>query len=428
MSYAVVPAQDVHAGIARIAVREGSITAFTVEGAGRHRAEIEAAIAPLLGERPLRSRTLERAIGLIRDLPGFQIGDVRISRPDPGSGQHSLKIVLVPNRVKALVYSDNRGTDPGARARFYSSASVGSLVATGDEIRFDLFAIPGRKQRYLYGQMTASLPLAHNGMRFAASISAGDLQQHKSGVVDGKSRNMSAQLSYPLLRSRTLTMVGKFAVNDWRGAANLNEVPGQRDRIRVARFGLDLSNESKTRLSGEFAMSIGLGFDGMTKVGDPLATRPDASGRFTKAAFGMQAVRPISDRVTVQLAVAGQYSDRPLLSVEEFSLGGSRFGRAFDFNDLTGDRGIAAGVEAAYTLSTPSRNGQQPIALFGYIDGGRVFEAGPDASQARSLASAGVGTRFSISGISFSAEIGIPVQFDGGRRSVRGFLSAYRAF
>jgi hemolysin activation/secretion protein len=272
------------------------------------------------------------------------------------------------------------------------------------------------------------MPIGRDGLRFAAAASAGDLYQHTANRVDGASRNLSAQLSYPVLRSRALTLVAKVSVNDWRSVGDADRIRNQRDRLRVARIGFDLSNESKTRLNGEFALSQGLGFEAMTRAGDPLASRPDASGRFTKAAFTFQVARPVSEKATLQLAVAGQYSDRPLLSIEEFALGGSRFGRAFDFNELTGDRGIAAGIEGAYRLGD-AKHGPQRIELFGYVDGGRVSQAGsPPGGQSRSLMSVGVGNRFSIGGISFSFEAGVPVRFQGKNKPARVFFSAYRSF
>ena len=428
LSYAVVPPQSVQAGIVRIAVLEGQITSLQVEGAGPGRGAIEAAAAPLLKEVPLRATTLERAIGLIRDMPGFTVVDVRLARSNRNPALHSLKIIVARNPVRALAYSDNRGIDKAARLRFYSSVAFSSVATAGDEIRFDLFTMPGKHQRYVYGQVAAAMPIGRDGLRLSLGASAGDLHQRTDNRIDGATRNLSAQLSYPLLRSRALTMVGKVSINDWRGVGDLDQIGNQRDRLRVARIGFDFSNESKTRLNGEFAVSRGLGFDAMTKVGDPLASRPDASGRFTKAAFAVQVVRPVSDNATLQLAMAGQYSDRPLLSVEEFALGGSRFGRAFDFNELTGDRGIAAGIEGAYRLGD-AKHGPRRIELFGYVDGGKVFQAGsPPGSQGRSLMSAGVGNRFTIGGISVSVEAGVPLKSHGKSKSVRGFFSVYRAF
>ena len=262
------------------------------------------------------------------------------------------------------------------------------------------------------------------------SASAGDNYQRLSGDrIDGNSTNLAAQLSYPIIRGRSLSLVGKASINDWRNVGDENGDRNQRDRLRVARVGLDFFNEEVTRLTGDIVVSQGLQFGGMTRVGDPLASRPDASGRFTKLAFTVQVVRPLSDKVTLQAIVAGQYSERPLLSVEEFALGGNRIGRAFDFNEVTGDRGIAAGLEMAYRPAGLEKvvNG---LELFGFADAGSASQAGSDSGlpKRRSLASVGVGSRFALAGIAFSTELGVPLHLQGEKKSARGFVSAFKSF
>jgi hypothetical protein len=76
------------------------------------------------------------------------------------------------------------------------------------------------------------------------------------------------------------------------------------------------------------------------------------------------------------------------------------------------------------------KHGPERVEVFGYVDGGTVAQAGSPAgvSRRRSLMSVGVGNRFSIAGISFSVEAGVPIEFRGRNKSVRGFFSAYRAF
>lgn len=426
LSYAMVPAQDVRAGIVRIAIIEGRVDTVQVEGAGNGLSSVQAIAAPLLKDVPLRERTLERAIGLVRDLPGFTVVDASLARSDMDARRHTLKLVVARDPLRALAYSDNRGTDEDGRIRLYSSASLASLATTGDELRVDLFAIPGSHYRYVYGQLLASVPLGSDGLRFAASVSAGKQDQRISGdEFDDRSTNLTALLSYPVLRSRALTTVAKLSVNSWRSDGEQDGSRIQRDRLRVARLGLDFSNEGNTRLSGEFSLSRGLGFYGMTKKGDPRASRLDAGGRFTKVAFTVQLAHPISEKVALQAVMAGQYSDRPLLSVEEFALGGNRLGRAFDFNAVTGDRGIGGGLELAYRLDGRKR-GPQRIEIFGFADGGAAFEAGN--SRSGSLMSAGVGSRFTLAGIAFAAEAGVPIAFSGKGKSVRAFLSAFTAF
>src|SRR6185503_3946282 len=74
---------------------------------------------------------------------------------------------------------------------------------------------------------------------------------------------------------------------------------------------------------------------------------------------------------------------------------------------------------AEHRLGDPKHDPRR-IELFGYVDGDKVFQAGsPPGSQSRSLMSAGLGSRFSIGGISFSAEAGVPIKFQGKNKPVR---------
>ena len=429
LSYATVPTQDVQAGMVRLAIVEGRIGNVIVKGAGPDQLAVEAIAAPLLADAPLRAATLERTIGLVRDFPGLMVSDVSLARSGANSALYDLKITVARDRARGFAYMDNRGSDQTGRLRVFSSASVSSVVMQGDEFRLDLFGMPGRRFRYVYGQVHASLPLGASGWRLALAASKGDHQLRTGDPVDGDSTNLSAQLSYPVVRSRALTLVTKFSLNDWRSASEEGPVLKLRDRLRVARIGVELSNESKTRLQGEFSLSRGLGFDKMTRAGDPLASRADASGQFTKAAFNLQVTRPLSDKVNLKTVLAGQYSHRPLLSAEEFALGGTRIGRAFAFNALTGDRGVGGGAEVSYRLPS-SKRGISSVELFGFVDGGVVFEAKSAivTDGRRSLASTGLGARFRIAGMAFSGEAGIPLAADGQRKSVNLFFSTSRSF
>jgi hemolysin activation/secretion protein len=261
------------------------------------------------------------------------------------------------------------------------------------------------------------------------SASKGD-EFLRDASFEGDSTNLSLQLSYPMVRSRRLTLLGKVSMNDWRTVGNEKTVDALRDHLRVARFGVEFSREARTRIQGELTLSQGLGFGGMTRVGDPLASRRDASGKFTKAALTVQLARPLGSRVTLRGVAVAQYSDRPLLSPEEFSLGGNRVGRAFPFNALTGDRGYGAGTEISYRLSDPEKSAAG-VEVFAFADGGSAYQAHSSivtSSERRSLASVGVGSRFTIAGTAFSVEAAAPVARKGLDRSVRLFFSTYHAF
>jgi hemolysin activation/secretion protein len=428
LSYASIPSQNVEAGIVSLAVTEGRIARVTVDGAGSERSTIEAIADPLLRDAPLKDATLERVVGLIRDLPGISVTDVSLARTDADAGLYGLKIKVARNPVKLFTYMDNRGAESIGRIRLYSSVSLTSLAMGGDELRFDLFGIPGHGSRYLYGQVMASAPIGHNGLRVTLAASKGDQNLRPSERIDGDSRNFSAQLSYPMIRGRSLTMVGKASLNDWRSAANDHGVPRLRDRLRVARIGIEFSTETRTRLRGDLTLSTGLDFDGATKAGDPLASRPRAGSQFLKGAFNLRITQPLADRLRLQTAIAGQYSSRSLLSYEEFAVGGSQIGRAFDYNEITGDHGIAGVVELAYRLGDAKGLIKKP-ELFAYVDGGATFRKHPtpDFPKKEWLAGTGVGVRFGVGGFTLSSEVGVPVVRSNGHRSVRTFFSISRA-
>lgn len=425
LSYATVPSQNVEAGMVRLAVVEGRIGKVDVEGAGSAKGAIEAMAAPLAAGTPFKGAALERTLGLIRDLPGVAVTDVALMRSDIEAGLYTLKIKITPDRIRAFTYVDNRGTGSFVHSRVYNSFAISSLAVQGDELRADLFAMPGGHSRYLYGQLVAATPLGRSGMRLQLSASRGDQYLREDEHFNGRSDNLTAQLTYPFLRSRALTLLGKASLTDWRSVGTGGGARKLRDRLRVARLGIEFGNEGKTRFQGEFTLSRGLGFGGMTRVGDPLASRVDASGKFTKAVFAGQVSRPLSERVSVRAVVTAQYSDRPLLSAEEFSLGGNRIGRAFDFNARTGDRGAGGGVEVSYRLGKTNGAG---VELFSFADGGVATDLESSASpkHSRSLASTGVGARFSLAGTTVALEAGVPLH--GAHSRPRLFASIFRSF
>lgn len=131
----------------------------------------------------------------------------------------------------------------------------------------------------------------------------------------------------------------------------------------------------------------------------------------------------------MRLTAAGQLSSGPLLSIEEFALGGSQIGRAYDFNILTGDHGVGGSLEVGYLLGDKSA-GIKQIELFSFLDGGAVFQskANPSEASSQSLASAGGGARFSLHRFRVSAEIGVPLESIDGESAIRGFVSVATAF
>lgn len=430
LSYATLPKQSVQSGIIRIRVVEGFIGEVRLEGDGSSANAVRAIAEQLRLERPLRMSTLERALGLMRESPGVVVTDVRISRSAEDPARHQLTIALGANRVQALTYSDNRGTINGARIRGYSSFNLASLAVPGDQLQVDLFSIPSEDFRYFYGQVKASLPLNSSGLRLLASASRGDQYQSLPGPNQrGRSRQLIADLAYPFVKSRALSLVGHVSLGDWKSEEKRAGLKVQLDRLLVARGWLEFARVSKTRIDGRLSISRGLDLGSATEAGDVLASRLGAGAKFTKFNADVQVASALSERWQLRLDTSAQYSTKPLLAPEEFALGGSRIGRAFDFNEVTGDHGVGAMIELSYRLGD-IKHGPKALEIFAFADGGGTFRKRvvPGLPDGQWLADAGAGGRFSAFGFLWSGELGIPVARADANRKFRAFFSVAKSF
>ena len=73
----------------------------------------------------------------------------------------------------------------------------------------------------------------------------------------------------------------------------------------------------------------------------PNLSRIDGRAVFTKVTLDVSRYQGISNEWGVYVAAMGQYAANPLLSAEEFRVGGARFGRAYNPSEISGDDGAA---------------------------------------------------------------------------------------
>ena len=430
LSYAMVPEQSVQSGIVRIRVVEGYVDRVRIEADARSAAAVRSIAKGLHEDRPLRTSTLERLLGLMRDVPGVIVSDTKLSRSPSDPARHQLTITLGRNRVRGLLYSDNHGTIDGARLRAYSSFNLSSLAVPGDQLQVDLFSIPSEDFRFFFGQAKGSIPLGSDGLRLAASASRASSFRELSGPDQyGKSRQLIADIAFPFAKSRALSIVGHASLGDWKSQEKIDGTVFQRDLLQVARAWIEFARVKKTRIDGRIGISRGLDLGPATEAGDPLASRPFGDAEFTKLNADVQVATALSGRVLMRIDTSAQVSTESLLAPEEFALGGSRIGRAFDFNEITGDHGVGAMLEIGYRLPDPKR-GPKSVEVFGFVDGGGAFRkrASLGLPDEQWLAGAGAGMRFSALGMIWTGEIGFPIARSHANRDPRAFFSIAKAF
>jgi hemolysin activation/secretion protein len=75
------------------------------------------------------------------------------------------------------------------------------------------------------------------------------------------------------------------------------------------------------------------------------ASRLGASGEFDKISLQIQRLQRLTQSTSILLRVDGQYSDDPLVSLEQFSLGGPNSVRAYSVSEVLAERGGVASLE-----------------------------------------------------------------------------------
>lgn len=407
LATAWVPPQTVENGVLRIRVEEGRVDAVEVEGPGR--AAARARLAPLADGRPVTTARLERQLLLAGDLPGIRLDRPRLVRRD---GRNVLTVSATRKPVEGRAWMDNWGSDPVGPVRAGLSIDFNGPFGSADRLSLGAVATPLQPEEFqlIHGRYSAPLDAAGTEMSVRGYAGrtepGGDLQDE---AFEGLSWEAAAAVSHPLVRSRAASLWGmaELALRDSR--LDQAGVPVRDDRITAATGSLFASGQfGGGWLRGRLGLTRGLDLFGATRAGDPLASRPDASGVFTKLDFQARWDRPLGGGLTLALAGEGQLSAEPLLASEEMGLGGREFLRAFDYREFAGDRGAAAFAELRYELPSPPLPAER-VQFYLYGDAGRVTNL-EEGFGGGSLASAGGGLRVWLAPrIDAGAELGLPL-------------------
>jgi hemolysin activation/secretion protein len=135
---------------------------------------------------------------------------------------------------------------------------------------------------------------------------------------------------------------------------------------------------------------------GGTQESDPLKSRVGAKGVFNKLTFDYERSQFLGPNFSFTVGAGGQWANTPLLSSEQYALGGRRFGRAYEPAELVGERALAFRIEPRFVGAATGMPGLRSWQLFGFYDIGKVWKVGsvsPGTPASQSLASAGLGLR-----------------------------------
>jgi len=434
LSRAIVPPQDIRRGRIRVQVIEGSIVDVVVKGERAAQFGVQKMLTPITAERPSRRATMERALLLANDLPGMRIADSAIDELGTGSGRFRLTVTVAPWTNYTTFSTDNRGTDAIGPWQTYLASSFNSVLGPGDTVGVNVSTVPDKPHELGFGRLFYYAPVGTDGARIGASASYGEQRPGDiRSLIDTVDRSATFDVRGTVVPLRTrnasLWLTAGFGVTE----AYEDDLFGKdyRDHIRAAYLTADY--QLHDRLNGWNYLTVGvrqgLPILGASGRDDPLNSRFDGSGTFTKLTANYTRYQPLSDAWSVKLGFAGQLVSNPLLASEEFYLG-SAFGRGYWGAEFSGDNGVGGSFELRYdqALKFDFLKGYQ---LYGYVDHTAAwnFHSGGDMLA---LTLTGVGLRLFLPyDLQLGAEGAYPLEYRTPfdlPREARGFFYVTKTF
>lgn len=426
--YAVtIPPQVPTGGVLTVHVTEGAVAQYSFNGVANAKVtpRIAAQIRHIMADRPLRKSTLERAISLMRDLPG-QTLDAQMRQLD-ATGALAIDFTAKRKKGDVTVLFDNDGV-ANVISAFQAQVAIGAnnLFRDGDRTRVSSY-LPIHPDRYQFYTASHTTQIGDDGLQFG--LNGAYLRSKSDQGIVGSAKLAGATLSYPIIRSykTNLSVIGSID-----GVNSTNYFLDTRFgdyHARAARLGMSWS---KADDKNGYAVSVVL-TQGLNILG-ARALEGFSQKDFKKANLQAVAVRTIAKNLTLKLTARAQYSDDKLPVTERMAIGGPGAGRAFRAGTITAEKAAAGVMEVDWTL--PAKSGLLKGAqLFAYADGavsGTIARPlyGLPADKA-SLASAGAGVRLAIaSKWRVTAEVAIPVKRPESyySRKARLFLGFGRSF
>ena len=413
-----IPPQTVETGTLRLEVVTARIVEVRVSGdAEPYRDTLTARVEQLKALDPLNERDAERILLLAGDIPGLDV-QLALRPADTAPGEVIGELTVDYRPYSVLAHLSNYGSRQLGRESAYVRAEAYGLTGAGDvsyvgaATTFDF-----EEQRIV--QAGHIMGIGNQGMTLGGNFSYA-WSRPDLGALDLRSESLIAgvELVAPVYRSlqRNIRLSTGFELVEQRTRvfANGDGTPLNRDKLRIAyvraegdyrdpllggwdgfvfnwgiefRKGLDILNATQRReITPE-------GFTPTRFDGDPTAfvTRGDADATLGIGRF-----------FALHGAVRAQFANRPLLNLEEFSIGNLTIGRGYDPGANSADRAVGVRVEPRVRLPVPAKLAGSWGAranLFGFYDNVWIENLDRNATETdRHLASWGLGVRALVPG------------------------------
>jgi hemolysin activation/secretion protein len=375
LAQAFIPAQKVSDGVVAVQVLEGRLAAVNVEGNKKYPARtLQRPFKSLIGA-PVDKDTIESALLTLTNYPGLTAFGVLGAGSEVGATNLTLR-VQSEERFKVETVLDNYGTQFAGQYRVQATITINDPLHFADRLRLTgLYATgaSGGASHGAYGGADYEIPLfspsdslhlVHLTNEYNVGAAAAAVAGSRS---DGNTRVDEAGYRHDFARTRLGSASVGVAFNV--KSATFDSPPSviYDDKLTTARIDAQWERVD-TRFHGvdTLLFSYTHGFNnilGALGAYDPAeaanshTSRLGASGEFNKVNLEIQRLQRITRYTSLVLRINGQYTPDPLVSLEQFSMGGPDSVRAYPVSQALAEKGGVATLE--YVIGAPGFAGRQ---------------------------------------------------------------------
>ncbi len=429
LTQVVVPEQTIDGGRVRLRVVEGFVDDVRIEGETRGSLEFLQGFAEKIrNQKPLNAKSLERYVLLMNDLPGVTARAV-LSPSATTLGATSVVIIVEQKPFDLFGQIDNRGTRYLGPMQMNAGTRINSLLGLYEGISLQAASafsdLDDPEMKHIAAGWAQPLNAEGTRLSLSGSVTTTDPGYTLSQFdIKGTARAVNAELFHPFIRTRNDNLFGTLRFNYLNSERSDNLGLGDTvDRLRVLRLGgtYQFSDALIGFNTINAEASQGIDVLGASNVGDANMTRAGGDPRFFKVTMEASRLQRLTSVFDAFVSVSGQHSSDTLLASEEFGVGGTNYGSAYDPSEITGEHGVAARAEvrANNLIHLPVNMFQ----LYGFYDIGKVWDE--DAvlveDRQRSLSSTGLGFRSTVTdNLAATFEVAVPLTRDVGTEGDKG--------
>jgi hemolysin activation/secretion protein len=442
LARAIIPVQTIRDGVVRIEVIEARYGRVLLDNKSSVRDSLlQGMLAPLQPGDLVSQAELDRALLLLSDIPGMELG--ALLRAGEAVGSSDLLVNTAAGaRFGAYVDADNYGNEYTGRAQARAGLSYFNALGLGDVASLDVLS-SGDKLKYArlgyelqLGSLGTRAGAAWSSLEYRLGQSASDLDAHGNADVG------SAWITHPWVRSVALNVNSQLEYEhfDLRDRVDASSIRNDRHLDKVT---LSLSGNVLSSWAGGMAdtwrLDVGRGQvnfdDSAAQLADAATARTE--GNFTLWNLYLSHSQNLGASTVLAVMVNAQQTTTNLDPSQKFTLGGPYAVRAYDTGEIQGDTGytlIAELRQSLNALGVGSGAGQWQAVAF--ADTGHVkVNRTPWASGANGATMSGVGLGLNWFGpaqwsarASVATPVGADPDISGVSRHTRGWVSLNKGF